>query len=88
MANRSEQLRQGRSSRLPPRAFSTRDLSTVPRIRDKDGELIRRGDQVFALMRGGRHEGKVEMIITGEEDEGVPQPPKVHPPPCPVQSVI
>ncbi len=49
-------------------------------IKDKDGEPIHEGDMVWSPARGGRHEGKVEKIVTTEEEakeEGVKHPPKV-----------
>lgn len=83
MQNRNEQLRFAYSSRLQPRtsaASGDAPAPTMPCIRDMNGEPIRRGDQVFAPIRGGRHEGMVEMIMTGEEEaaaEDIPHPPKV-----------
>lgn len=50
-------------------------------IKDKNGEPIRRGDHVFTPIRGGKHEGTVDRIVTNEEDaveEGVKHPPKVR----------
>ncbi|KAL2111722.1 hypothetical protein VUR80DRAFT_9443 [Thermomyces stellatus] len=49
-------------------------------IQDKDGRAIRRGDQVYTPIRGGKHEGMVDKIVTSENDaaeEGVKRPPKV-----------
>jgi hypothetical protein len=48
-------------------------------IKDKNEELIKEGDHVFARSRGGRHEGEVEKIVTTKEEaeqEGVKHPPK------------
>lgn len=56
-------------------------------IKDKNGEPIRRGDQVFTPIRGGKHEGTVEKIVTDEDDaaeEGVKHPPKVRKTPNPI----
>lgn len=50
-------------------------------IQDKDGRAIRRGDQVYTPIRGGKHEGMVDKIVTSENDaaeEGVKRPPKVR----------
>lgn len=49
-------------------------------IKDKNGEPIKVGDNVFTKIRGGSHEGQVEKIVTTEEEakeEGVKRPPKV-----------
>ncbi|KIO20889.1 hypothetical protein M407DRAFT_81097 [Tulasnella calospora MUT 4182] len=49
-------------------------------IKDKYGEKISVGDQVYTKYRGGSHEGEVEKIVTSKEeaeDEGVKNPPKV-----------
>lgn len=49
-------------------------------IKDKNGEPINVGDNVFTKIRGGSHEGQVEKIVTTEEEakeEGVKRPPKV-----------
>ncbi|KAH8422404.1 DUF2945 domain-containing protein [Aspergillus melleus] len=49
-------------------------------IKDKHGEAIHPGDHVFTKIRGGKHEGEVEKIVTSEEEaeeEGVKHPPKV-----------
>ena len=49
-------------------------------VEDKKGELIREGDHVWTPLRGGRHEGDVEEIVTTEEraeEAGVKNPPKV-----------
>lgn len=51
-----------------------------PKVEDKHGEPINIGDHVYTPIRGGRHEGDVEKIVTTEEeaqDEGVKNPPKV-----------
>ncbi|CAJ2508852.1 Uu.00g138780.m01.CDS01 [Anthostomella pinea] len=49
-------------------------------IKDKHGEPIREGDAVWTKMRGGRHEGAVDAVVTSEaeaREEGVKNPPKV-----------
>ncbi|KAF2461520.1 hypothetical protein BDY21DRAFT_368717 [Lineolata rhizophorae] len=46
----------------------------------KQGEPIEEGDHVYTRIRGGRHEGDVERIVTTQdeaEEEGVKNPPKV-----------
>jgi hypothetical protein len=53
------------------------------KIQDKDGVTIQEGDQVWTKMRGGKHEGQVEKIVTTKEDadaENVKNPPKVSGP--------
>jgi hypothetical protein len=52
----------------------------MPELKDKNGEPIKEGDQVFARSRGGSHQGNVEKIVTTKEEaeeEGVKHPPKV-----------
>ncbi|KAK9777760.1 hypothetical protein SCAR479_05443 [Seiridium cardinale] len=49
-------------------------------IHDKTGEPIEEGDHVYTKIRGGRHEGDVEKIVTSTAEakkEGVKNPPKV-----------
>ncbi|TFA99521.1 hypothetical protein CCMA1212_008685 [Trichoderma ghanense] len=49
-------------------------------IHDKDGKPIQEGDEVFTPIRGGKHQGEVEKIVTTEEEakaENVKNPPKV-----------
>ncbi|KAI8630458.1 hypothetical protein F5Y19DRAFT_483800 [Xylariaceae sp. FL1651] len=49
-------------------------------IKDKYDEPIQEGDHVYTKIRGGRHEGKVDKIVTTEAEakkEGVKNPPKV-----------
>jgi hypothetical protein len=49
--------------------------------KDKNSEPIEEGDQVWTRIRGGKHEGKVEKIVTTAEEaeeEGVKNPPKVR----------
>ena len=83
MQSRDEQYRYAYSSRLQPRTATVnqdRPTPLMPRIKDMNGEPIRRGDQVFTPVRDGRHEGLVEMIVTADEDatlEDIPNLPKV-----------
>ncbi|KAK1766535.1 hypothetical protein QBC33DRAFT_103600 [Phialemonium atrogriseum] len=49
-------------------------------IKDKNSEPINEGDHVWTKIRGGRHEGDVQKIVTTEAEakkEGVKHPPKV-----------
>jgi len=49
-------------------------------IQSKEGKPINEGDHVYTKIRGGRHEGDVEKIVTTEDEavaEGVKNPPKV-----------
>lgn len=49
-------------------------------IRDKDGQSIKAGDEVWTKARGGKHEGTVDKVVTTEaeaERSGVKNPPKV-----------
>ncbi|OIW26418.1 hypothetical protein CONLIGDRAFT_683401 [Coniochaeta ligniaria NRRL 30616] len=49
-------------------------------VKDKNGEPIKEGDEVFTKIRGGTHTGTVEKIVTTKEEaekEGVKNPPKV-----------
>ncbi|KAF5724793.1 lipase [Fusarium mundagurra] len=49
-------------------------------IEDKNTEPINKGDHVWTRIRGGRHEGDVERIVTTAKDaekEEVKNPPKV-----------
>ncbi|KAF2184451.1 hypothetical protein K469DRAFT_709213 [Zopfia rhizophila CBS 207.26] len=49
-------------------------------VLSKQGEPIEEGDHVYTKIRGGRHEGDVEKIVTTEEEakkENVKNPPKV-----------
>ncbi|KAI9150146.1 hypothetical protein HJFPF1_09901 [Paramyrothecium foliicola] len=48
-------------------------------VQDKNGNPIQEGDQVWTKMRGGKHEGQVDKIVTSKEEadaEGVKNPPK------------
>lgn len=45
-------------------------------IRDKYEEPIKEGDHVYTRIRGGRHEGEVDKVVTSKE--GVKNPPKVY----------
>jgi len=49
-------------------------------VESKQGEPIGEGDHVYTKIRGGRHEGNVDQIVTTEQEaerEGVKNPPKV-----------
>lgn len=50
-------------------------------VRDKNHEPIQEGDYVYTRIRGGRHEGYVDKVVTAKaeaEKEGVKNPPKVY----------
>ncbi|KAM0544717.1 hypothetical protein ACHAPJ_011704 [Fusarium lateritium] len=52
----------------------------APQVEDKNADPINKGDHVWTRIRGGRHEGDVEMVVTTEKDaknEDVKNPPKV-----------
>ncbi|KAK6858601.1 hypothetical protein PG995_004510 [Apiospora arundinis] len=54
---------------------------TANSVRDKHGEPIQEGDHVYTPIRGGRHEGEVEEIVTSDQEakkEEVKNPPKVR----------
>lgn len=49
-------------------------------IKDKNGQPIKEGEEVFTKIRGGTHTGTVEKVVTSQEEaekEGVKNPPKV-----------
>ncbi|KAF1975998.1 hypothetical protein BU23DRAFT_552007 [Bimuria novae-zelandiae CBS 107.79] len=49
-------------------------------VLSKQGEPIAEGDHVYTKIRGGRHEGDVDKIVTSKEEakaEGVRDLPKV-----------
>lgn len=49
-------------------------------INDKYGKPINEGDHMYTPIRGGRHEGDVEKVVTSNEEakeENVKNPPKV-----------
>lgn len=49
-------------------------------IKDKNGQPIKEGEEVFTKIRGGTHTGTVEKVVTTQEEaekEGVKNPPKV-----------
>lgn len=53
----------------------------MPQVTDKHSEPIREGDPVYTRVRGGRHEGNVEQIVTTDKEAqevGVKNPPKVR----------
>lgn len=50
-------------------------------IKDKNGQPIKEGEEVFTKIRGGTHTGTVEKVVTSQEEaekEGVKNPPKVR----------
>ncbi|KAM0482349.1 hypothetical protein ACHAPX_002866 [Trichoderma viride] len=50
------------------------------KIQDKDGKPIEEGDSVWTPIRGGKHEGEVEQVVTTEaeaKEANVKHPPKV-----------
>ncbi|OCK75086.1 hypothetical protein K432DRAFT_419983 [Lepidopterella palustris CBS 459.81] len=50
------------------------------KVRSKQGEPIHENDHVYTKIRGGRHEGDVEQIVTTQQEaerEGVKNPSKV-----------
>ncbi|KAL8704130.1 MAG: hypothetical protein Q9201_002714 [Fulgogasparrea decipioides] len=54
--------------------------SAQPQVRDKTDQPIKEGDEVWTKMRGGKHEGTVESIVTSQEEakeKRVKNPPKV-----------
>ncbi|EAW11816.1 DUF2945 domain-containing protein [Aspergillus clavatus NRRL 1] len=53
---------------------------SVERVKDKRGEDINVGDDVWTRYRGGSHEGEVEKIVMDQaeaREENVANPPKV-----------
>jgi len=49
-------------------------------VKDKDGKVIKEGETVSGKIRGGKHVGVVEEVITSKEEateKGVKNPPKV-----------
>ncbi|KAL1635460.1 hypothetical protein SLS58_010217 [Diplodia intermedia] len=49
-------------------------------VKSKEGQPIDEGDHVYTRIRGGRHEGDVEAVVTTQkeaEDADVKNPPKV-----------
>ena len=52
----------------------------MPEVKDKDGKLIHVGDTVSGKVRGGKHAGEVEVVVTSQKEaaeKGVKHPPKV-----------
>lgn len=52
----------------------------MPEVKDKEGKPIHVGDIVSGKIRGGKHVGEVEAIVTNEKEaaeKGVKNPPKV-----------
>ena len=49
-------------------------------VKDKDGKAIKEGDTVSGKIRGGKHVGEVDEVVTSKEEaseRGVKNPPKV-----------
>jgi Hypervirulence associated proteins TUDOR domain len=49
-------------------------------VRDKEGKPIKKGEMVAGKVRGGKHAGEVQAVITDEKEakeKGVKSPPKV-----------
>lgn len=52
-----------------------------PDAEDKNSRPIEKGDDVWTRIRGGKHEGQVDDVVTTEQeakDAGVKRPPKVR----------
>jgi glycine cleavage system H lipoate-binding protein len=52
----------------------------MPQVHDKEGKPIKQGETVAGKIRGGKHAGEVQAVITDEKeakDKGVKNPPKV-----------
>lgn len=50
-------------------------------VKDKQGQPIQEGDNVWTRARGGKREGTVEKVVTSKseaDEEGVKNPPKVR----------
>ncbi|RMZ69416.1 phosphatidylserine decarboxylase [Pyrenophora seminiperda CCB06] len=78
MANRLSHSLDEIESHTP--IIKSQDGNTGDDIVSKNGESISEGDHVYTRIRGGRHEGNVEKIVTTKEEadkEGVKHPPKV-----------
>jgi hypothetical protein len=49
-------------------------------VKDKDGKVIKEGETVSGKIRGGKHVGQVDELVTSKEEaakRGVKNPPKV-----------
>ena len=49
-------------------------------VKDKEGKTINVGDTVCGKVRGGKHAGEVEAVVTSQKEaseKGVKNPPKV-----------
>ncbi|CAE7192663.1 hypothetical protein CFE70_007043 [Pyrenophora teres f. teres 0-1] len=78
MANRLSHSLDEIESHTP--AIKSHDGNTCNDIMSKNGETIKEGDHVYTKIRGGRHEGDVEKIVTNKDEAdaaGVKHPPKV-----------
>ena len=52
----------------------------MPQVTDKNNEPIHEGEEVSGKIKGGRHVGQVQSVITTENEaneSGVKNPPKV-----------
>ena len=49
-------------------------------VKDKDGNVIKEGETVSGKIRGGKHVGEVDELVTSTEEaaeRGVKNPPKL-----------
>jgi len=52
----------------------------MPEVKDKKGKPIHEGETVSGKIRGGKHAGEVEAVVTSSKEaaeKGVKNPPKV-----------
>jgi len=52
----------------------------MPEVKDKEGKPIHVGETVSGKVRGGKHAGEVEAVVTSQKEaaeKGVKNPPKV-----------
>lgn len=59
---------------------NTEAAEMASKIQDKDGKPIEEGDTVWTPIRGGKHEGEVEQVVTTEaeaKEANVKHPPKL-----------
>lgn len=60
--------------------FNSALQNEMPQVKDKDSKVIHEGDTVSGKVRGGKHVGIVEAVITTAKEaseHGVKNPPKV-----------
>jgi Hypervirulence associated proteins TUDOR domain len=53
---------------------------TTTQVHDKEGKPIKQGETVAGKIRGGKHAGEVQAVITDDKEakeKGVKNPPKV-----------